>query len=69
VTDTNPTILVADDEPSTLKYLSLNLSARGYNVLTVENGIEAMKVFRRRVVDLVMLDVNMPGMDGFEVCR
>ncbi len=69
MTDTNPTILVADDEPSTLKYLSLNLSARGYNVLTVENGIEAMKVFRRRVVDLVMLDVNMPGMDGFEVCR
>ena len=67
--DNSPTILVADDEPSTLKYLSLNLSARGYNVITVESGTEAMKVFRRRVVDLVMLDVNMPGMDGFEVCR
>lgn len=67
--DTEPIILVADDEPATVKYLTLNLGARGYQVLTASDGLEAMKIFRRRVVDLAMLDITMPGMDGFEVCR
>lgn len=67
--DTEPIVLVADDEPATLKYLSMNLRARGYQVLTASDGNEAMQIFRRRVVDLAMLDVTMPGIDGFEVCR
>ncbi len=67
--DTNSIILVADDEPATLKYVAMNLTARGYQVITASDGLEAMKVFRRRVVDLAMLDITMPGMDGFEVCR
>lgn len=67
--DSKSIILVADDEPATLKYVAMNLTARGYQVITASDGLEAMKAFRRRVVDLAMLDVNMPGMDGFEVCR
>ena len=67
--DSKPIILVADDEPATLKYVAMNLTARGYQVLTASDGLEAMKIFRRRVVDLAMLDITMPGMDGFEVCR
>lgn len=67
--DSKSVILVADDEPATLKYVAMNLSARGYQVITASDGLEAMKVFRRRVVDLAMLDITMPGIDGFEVCR
>lgn len=67
--DSKSIILVADDEPATLKYVAMNLTARGYQVLTASDGLEAMKIFRRRVVDLAMLDITMPGMDGFEVCR
>ncbi len=67
--ENKPIILVADDEPATLKYVAMNLTARGYQVLTASDGLEAMKLFRRRVVDLAMLDITMPGMDGFEVCR
>ncbi len=67
--ETKPIILVADDEPATLKYVAMNLTARGYQVLTASDGLEAMKLFRRRVVDLAMLDITMPGIDGFEVCR
>lgn len=69
LTDTEPIVLIADDEPATLKYLSLNLGVRGYKVVTAPDGLEAMKIFRRRVVDLAMLDITMPQMDGFEVCR
>ncbi len=69
MTEISSTILVADDEPATLKYLTMNLSARGYNVVAATDGEEAMKAFRNQVIDLVMLDITMPGMDGFEVCR
>jgi two-component system KDP operon response regulator KdpE len=69
VADTQPIILVADDEPATLKYLSMNLSTRGYRVVTASDGNEALRIFRRRVVDLAMLDLTMPGADGFEICR
>ena len=61
--DGKSVILVADDEPATLKYVAMNLTARGYQVVTASDGIEAMKVFRRRVVDLAMLDITMPGLD------
>ena len=54
--DTKPTILVADDEPATLKYVAMNLTARGYQVLTADDGLEAMRTFRRTVVDLAWLE-------------
>lgn len=69
MSETRPTILVADDEPATLKYVAMNLAARDYQVVTAADGLGAMRIFRSRVVDLAMLDITMPGMDGFEVCR
>lgn len=62
-------VLVVDDEPQTVKYVSANLKARGYEVLTAHDGREALKVFRENPVDLVILDIMMPGPDGFEVCE
>lgn len=64
-----PRVLVVDDEPETVKYVSANLRARGYEVLTAEDGRTALKVFEESVLDLVILDIMMPGPDGFEVCR
>jgi DNA-binding response OmpR family regulator len=64
-----PRVLVVDDEPETVKYVSANLRARGYDVLTAEDGRMALKVFRESVVELIILDIMMPGPDGFEVCQ
>jgi two-component system KDP operon response regulator KdpE len=69
VADTDPIVLIADDEPATLKYLAMNLEARGYRVVTASDGTDALRAFRRKVIDLVLLDVTMPGASGFEVCR
>jgi two-component system KDP operon response regulator KdpE len=64
-----PRVLVVDDEPETIKYVSANMRARGYDVLTAEDGQTALEAFRESAVDLVILDIMMPGPDGFEVCR
>lgn len=64
-----PRVLVVDDEPETIKYVSTNLRVRGYDVLTAEDGQTALREFDRSLVDLVILDIMMPGPDGFEVCR
>ena len=65
----NPRVLVVDDEPETVKYVSANLRIRGYEVLTASDGHAALTEFGRAIVDLVILDIMMPGPDGFEVCR
>ncbi|HJX69793.1 MAG TPA: response regulator transcription factor [Dehalococcoidia bacterium] len=62
-------ILVVDDEVSIIKFLRANLEARGYQVLTAMDGAEAIKTFEMELPDLVILDIRMPKMDGFEVCR
>lgn len=62
-------VLVVDDEPETVKYVSANLRARGYDVLAAQDGRTALKVFGESIVDLIILDIMMPGPDGFEVCR
>ncbi|HEY52878.1 MAG TPA: response regulator transcription factor [Caldilineae bacterium] len=61
--------LVVDDEPQTLKYIGANLRARGYDVLTAADGREALKVFDENIIDLIILDIMMPGLDGFQVCQ
>jgi two-component system KDP operon response regulator KdpE len=58
-----------DDEPEALKYVGMNLKARGYNVLTAHDGTEGLKLFEEGTVSLVLLDVTMPGPDGFQVCK
>lgn len=65
----NQRVLVVDDEPETVKYVSANLRARGFDVLTASDGTEALKQAEEQVVDLILLDITMPGPDGFEVCR
>jgi DNA-binding response OmpR family regulator len=65
----DPRILIVDDEPPTVKLLSANLKARGYEVFTAYDGLEALNVFRGHLFDLVVLDLGLPGMDGFAVCE
>lgn len=62
-------VLVVDDEPQTVKYVAANLRARGYEVLTAQDGREALKLFQEVPVDLIILDIMMPGPDGFQVCQ
>ncbi|RMF89609.1 MAG: response regulator [Methanobacteriota archaeon] len=61
------TILVVDDEEELLTLVETILKGAGYRVLTALNGPEALSVLEREEVDLVLLDVMMPGMDGWEV--
>jgi len=62
-------ILVVDDELSIIKFLRANLEAKGYNVLAAMDGAQALQTFEMELPDLVVLDIMMPKMDGFEVCR
>ena len=63
------TILVVDDEQDLLDLIEYNLIKEGYKVLKAENGIEALQVAKENHVDLVLLDIMMPKMDGLEVCN
>jgi DNA-binding response OmpR family regulator len=62
-------ILVVDDENYILHILDFSLGAEGYEVITAEDGEEAVRKARDQRPDLVVLDVMMPKMDGFEACR
>ncbi len=62
-------ILCVDDEPLNLSLLEAMLSPRGYDVVTAVDGPMALQKMRTQRIDICLLDVMMPGMDGFEVCR
>ena len=62
-------VLVVDDIPANVKLLEARLSAEYFDVLTAMSGKEALAICERAECDLVLLDVMMPDMDGFEVCR
>jgi two-component system, OmpR family, alkaline phosphatase synthesis response regulator PhoP len=62
-------ILVADDEPAVLRSLEFILKKEGYKVLTATNGQEAYDLASSNLPDLVLLDIQMPRMDGNQVCR
>lgn len=62
-------LLVIDDEANLRHTLSYALKQEGYEVLTAADGEEGLEIFRRTSPDLVILDVMLPRMDGFEVCR
>lgn len=66
---TSATILVVDDTPSSLKLTATLLASRGYQIRTALSGEEALAAVEEAWPDLVLLDVVMPGMDGFAVCR
>lgn len=62
-------ILVVDDEPRYLGVIRFNLEAEGYRVTCAATGEDALALFPKRAPDLVVLDVMLPGLDGFEVCQ
>jgi DNA-binding response OmpR family regulator len=63
------TILAVDDEPHVLKLLRANLESSGYKVLTAEDGEQAVEMVERELPDLVLLDLMLPKLDGYAVCR
>ena len=65
----NADILIVDDTPANLNVLSAILGKRGYRVRPAINGALALKAAQKAVPDLILLDVQMPGLDGYEVCR
>lgn len=62
-------VLIVDDQPSNVAIVQKLLASEGYEVLTAESGEEALRVIADAPPDLVLLDVVMPGMSGFDVCR
>ena len=62
-------ILLVDDEPTMLKGLKYSLEQDGYEILTAQDGEEALSVFSENDVDLVLLDVMLPKLDGIQVCQ
>ncbi len=62
-------ILLVDDEPDILEIVGYNLSSEGYQVITAENGVEAVKKAKKELPQLIILDVMMPEMDGIEACE
>jgi len=66
---TTQTVLIIEDEPSLQEILTYNLESRGYQVLVFDDGTAGLAGVRKHVPDIVLLDIMLPGMDGFEVCR
>jgi two-component system, OmpR family, phosphate regulon response regulator PhoB len=62
-------ILIVEDDRDILKLLAYNFRTAGYEVLSCEEGYEAVTVAKQRLPDLVLLDLMIPGLDGFEVCK
>lgn len=65
----NMQILVVDDEPRMIDFIRMNLDLEGFHVLDAQNGVEALDVVRKHIPDLIILDVMMPKLDGFETLR
>ena len=62
-------ILIVDDEEHILELLKFNVKNAGYEVVTANNGIDALKIAKEEKPSLVLLDLMIPGMDGFDVCK
>ena len=67
--DSSPTILLVDDEDSVRKVLAFPLERDGYDVVQAADGEEALEKFDAHPVDLVVLDIMLPRLDGLEVCK
>jgi two-component system KDP operon response regulator KdpE len=62
-------VLVVDDEPRMIGFIRMNLQLEGFQVLEAHNGIEALDMVRKHIPDLILLDIMMPRLDGFETLR
>jgi len=67
--NSNIKILAVDDEPDILEFVKYNLKKEGYEVLTANNGKEAIEMAQTHKPNLILLDIMMPELDGIEVCR
>ncbi|MEA2085432.1 MAG: response regulator, partial [Chloroflexota bacterium] len=65
----NRKILVIEDDPAGLRLVGYTLKKQGYEVVTASNGLEGLKKAREEGPDLVILDLMLPGVDGFEICH
>lgn len=63
------TILVADDDPDIAELVELHLAGEGFRVFKAYDGAEALNIFGREKIDLAILDIMMPGVDGIQVCK
>lgn len=63
------TLLIVDDNLDNLHFIALRLRKEGYKILTADNGFQALDCLDRQKIDLVLLDIMMPGIDGFEVLK
>jgi two-component system, OmpR family, KDP operon response regulator KdpE len=66
---TSATVLIVDDEPQIRRVLRTTLTSRGYTVTEARSGDAALELIRSEHVDLILLDVNMPGLSGLDTCR
>jgi len=64
-----PHILIVDDDPIIRKFVRANLEARDYETIMAVDGADALQMVEKELPDLVILDIMMPNIDGFEVCR
>ncbi len=62
-------ILIVDDEPRYLRLLEANLRTEGYEVVTAQDGLQALEAFSAQPIDLILMDVMMPRLDGFATCQ
>ncbi len=67
--NTNIKILAVDDEPDILEFVRYNLKKEGYEIITANNGKNALEMAQLHRPDLILLDIMMPELDGIEVCR
>ncbi len=67
--DETQKILVVDDDPYILMSLEFLMKKNGYNVLVARNGTEAMQIIKDFIPDIVLLDIMMPDVNGYEICK
>jgi CheY-like chemotaxis protein len=68
-TAARPKILVIDDTPANIRLMAAALEPIGFNVIGADSGEQGLELVRSEQPDLLLLDLMMPGMDGYEVCR
>ncbi len=66
---TKKKILVVDDDPSVLSFLSFSLQGEGFEVLQAKDAEASLKILKTTIPDLILLDIMMPKMDGFAMCK
>ena len=67
--ENNSSILVVDDNPEIREIIQVLLGGEGYLVETAGNGVKALEMLSQREYDLIILDIMMPGLDGYQTCR